>query len=173
MNIAGTAANGSTGTSADFALTAQVADFLFHEGQLLDDLELDSWLELFEPDARYLIPMGPKQAGTHLRIALVCDDRQRLEERAMRVIGGTSYSQNPPSRTVHQIGNVRVVMHDRDVVEVRSNQIIVELHHGDQRTFAAECEHVLRLTGEGYRISSKTIYLLNRDEPLGDLTFVL
>jgi 3-phenylpropionate/cinnamic acid dioxygenase small subunit len=165
---------GAIGSSPiDVVATAEVAAFLFHEGQLIDDLELEAWLDLFEPDATYTLPMGPKDAGTHLRVALVCDDRARLEERVMRVVSGSSYSQSPPSRTVHQIGNVSILRREGDEVDVRSNQIIVELRHGLQRVFAAECRHRLRRTEHGHRIISKTIYLLDRNEPMGDLTFVL
>jgi benzoate/toluate 1,2-dioxygenase beta subunit len=157
----------------DTALTAEVAAFLFHEAQLLDDLELDAWLELFEADAQYVLPMGPKSRGTNLHVALICDDYSHLEDRVMRITGGASYSQNPPSRTMHQIGNVSVVADHGDQIVVTSHQIIVELRRGAQRTFAADCSHELRRNTSGFRIVNKTMYLLNRDEPLGDLTFIL
>lgn len=171
-------ASGVTGghrpmTAADAASTADAAAFLFREAQLLDELELEAWLELFDADAVYTMPMGPKGAGTHLRLALVSDDRTRLAERVRRITSGDSYSQNPPSRTLHVVGNVVVVGRTDSELEVRSNQIVVELRHGAQRTFGVECVHRLRHGDDGYRIAAKTLLLLNRDEPLGDLTFIL
>src|SRR2546425_3537112 len=34
----------------------EVEDFLYKEGYLLDEWQLDEWLSLFTPDAQYVVP---------------------------------------------------------------------------------------------------------------------
>jgi 3-phenylpropionate/cinnamic acid dioxygenase small subunit len=81
------------------------------------------------------------------------------------------------------ITNVRVASDGEQRVAVVSNQIIHEIRIGDfrqvglgeQRSFVAKVEHDLVADGPDgdYRIAKKTIRLLSRGTPIGNLTFLL
>lgn len=83
---------------------------------------------------------------------------------------------------MHMVGNVEIVgPDDRGDTRVLCNQVIAELRSGGPlqvglnhtRLLAARCEYRLRHTADGWRISLKKMLLLNSDQPLYNLTFVL
>ena len=53
------------------------------------------------------------------------------------------------------------------------NLIIYEARVGQERSYAARCQHDLRLQDGGWRISLKKVVLVNGDSPLYNLTFLI
>lgn len=149
-----------------------VAEFLYHEAQLLDSRSFDAWLELFAPDATYSVPQEARADPVH-RVSLLHEDRSRLAERVMRLNSGFAYAQEPASRTVHLVGNVRVAGESQGLLEVSSNLMVTEARRGRQSLYAGEVDHRLRPTESGLSIVYKEIRLINSDFPLGNLTFLL
>lgn len=153
--------------------TADIAAFLYREAELLDARRLEEWLELYAEDATYWIPQGPDSDPVH-DVQLLLDDRRRLRERVLRLSSGHAYSQDPPSRTVHLIGNVRIAAERDDAVEVDSVQSITEVRRGRQAHYAGHVRHELVPAPEGdWLIRRKVIRLVNSDLPLGNVTFLL
>lgn len=160
--------------------TGQAANFLFHEGRLLDELRLEEWLDLFAPDSLYWLPIDDN-AGRR-DTALIYDGDIRRRERVFRLLKTPLPSQTPPSRTLHQISNVIVEPgDDENAATVLSNQVIVEVRTGDhtqrglgnQNIFAGHCVHDLVRHEDEWRIKTKTLTLLNRDTAVSNLTFML
>ncbi|MBB4661817.1 aromatic-ring-hydroxylating dioxygenase subunit beta [Conexibacter arvalis] len=162
--------------SQDPALLADVAAFLYHEAELLDALRLEEWLELYAEDAVYWIPQGP-DADPRVDVQLLLDDRTRLRERVLRLSSGFAYSQDPASRTIHLIGNVRIAG-DGEVeppaLDVRSVQQVTEVRRGRQLQYVGHFRHVLSPSGDGgWTIRRKEVRLANSDLPLGNVTFLI
>ncbi len=161
----------------------EAEEFLYRECRLLDTLALEEWLELFTEDGVYWLPIvegEPSEAAAS--ISIVYDDAERRSERVFRTLHTPVLDQNPRSRTMHLVGNVEVAGVDaRGDTRVLCNQVIAELRPGgplqvglnETRLLAARCEHRLRHTPEGWKISLKKLLLLNSDQPLYNLTFVL
>lgn len=161
----------------------QAEAWLYHEARLIDEHRLDEWLTLFTDDALYWLPIDDK-ARPGLTVALICDDALRRRERVYRLQETRAHAQEPMSRTLHVIANVEVEPAAGGEMVVRSNQIVYEIRAGDadyrqpglgeQRSFAARCEHRYRADGDGgWRIAMKKMVLLNRDVAIENLTFVL
>jgi p-cumate 2,3-dioxygenase beta subunit len=91
----------------------EVEDFLYQEAALLDDWKLKEWLALFAPEARYEVaPTGDPEAGTLSSaesLFLVADDRERLEQRVIRLQKPQAHAEYPHSRVRHLYSNVRIV----------------------------------------------------------------
>ncbi len=153
-------------------MSAEVADFLYHEAELLDDRRFDAWLELYTDDALYYVPQGdaPDPAS---EVQIAYDDKRRLVERVLRLSSGFAYSQDPPSRTVHLIGNVRVRDEAAGELDVASSLSVAEVRRGAQRVYYARVLHRLVRTPDGLRIRRKEIRLVNSDLPLGNVTFLI
>jgi 3-phenylpropionate/cinnamic acid dioxygenase small subunit len=161
----------------------EAEEFLYRECRLLDTLQLEDWLELFTEDGIYWLPIvegEPSEAAAS--ISIVYDDSERRGERVFRTLHTPVLDQNPRSRTMHMVGNVEIVGHDdRGDTRVLCNQVIAELRSGgplqvglnSTRLLAARCEYRLRHTADGWRISLKKMLLLNSDQPLYNLTFLL
>lgn len=156
----------------DAQLTAEVADFLYHEVGLLDARSFDEWVALFADDATYSIPVDQESDPIH-RVSIMHEDRRRLGERVLRLNSGFAYSQEPASRTVHLIGNVRVLGEADGVLEVATTMVVVEVRRGRQTVYGAEVDYRLRRGEEDFLIAGKEIRLANSELPLGNLTFLL
>jgi 3-phenylpropionate/cinnamic acid dioxygenase small subunit len=148
-----------------------VEEFLYHEAQLLDERRFDDWLALFTDDAVYWIPQGDDADAVH-RVSLAYDDRRRLRERVLRLESGFAHAQDPPSRTCHVVGNVRVRDADGEL-DVASSLIVAEVRRNAQTIYAGHVEHRLLPDGEGYRIRRKVVRLVNSDVPLGNVSFLI
>lgn len=172
----------ATPTAASSALPmtrTDAEDFLYREARLLDELRLDDWLALFTTDGLYWIPIDDAKPLEH-NLSIVYDTPLRREERVHHLMRTSFPSQSPRSRTMHIVSNVEVSPAPQET-RLRSNQVIYEIRGGDfrqtglgeLRTLVAAVEHVLRLEDGAIRIALKKIKLIDRDMPLGNLTFLI
>lgn len=158
---------------------AEAERFLYLEARLLDERRLDEWLLLFADDCLYWLPIA--EGDPALEPSIVHDDRARLEERVFRLNETRAYAQEPPSRTVRAISNVEVEPAVEGTIVVRSTLVLFEVRVGDAsqsglatpQILAGRCEHRLRRHDDGWRIVRKTVWLLTRDLPIGNVSFIV
>jgi 3-phenylpropionate/cinnamic acid dioxygenase small subunit len=150
----------------------EAEDFLYREARLLDDRRFEEWLTLFADDARYWMPPTEETDPLH-ETSIVYDDHATLTDRVERLRSPAAHSQAPPSRTRHFITNVEVEAADDETVTVYSNLIVYEARVGQERSYAASCQHRLRLQDGAWLITLKKVVLVNGDSPLYNLTFLI
>ena len=153
-------------SAADVESRSEVEAFLFHEAWLLDHGRLDEWLSLFTADATYWIPLEASQVDPLASVSIVYDDRALLEVRVRQFLHPRAHARVPAPRTVHQVGNVRVLAENDGQLRVGSTLVLIEYRHERQRTWGAQVEHRLRRTADGLRIAAKRIDLVNSDAEL-------
>lgn len=160
-------------------LTREEAEaFLIQEARLLDDGQLNEWLNLFSADGIYWLPMVDG-SDPEREPSLIYDTAKAREQRVYSLRHAAHYAQRPASRTVRFISNVEVNP-GADAVSVRSNLLLLEFRPGDrqqvglaqQRLLGARCEHRLRRE-DGWKILLKKVLLVDRDAPLLNLTFIV
>ncbi len=149
-------------------LQHRVEAFLFHEAELLDERRHEDWLVLFAPDIRYVMPLRTNRGRREVHAEFSSDsesayfdeDRGSLEMRIRKFSSGSNWAEDPPSRTRHLIGNIRVGALDGGEVAVRS-AFIVYRNRLERQTeiFAGERQDLLRADGEGFRIARRRILL--------------
>ncbi|HVQ93170.1 MAG TPA: aromatic-ring-hydroxylating dioxygenase subunit beta [Mycobacteriales bacterium] len=163
---------------------AEAEELLYREARLLDTVQLEEWLSLFTEDGLYWLPIedAAEPADAAGTVSIVYDDQARRAERVYRTLHTPVLDQNPRSRTVHMVGNVEVLdPDDRGDVRVLCNQVIGEIRSGGHRQvglnttrwFGARCEFRLRPGRDGWRISLKKTVLIDSDQPLYNLTFLI
>jgi len=157
----------------DVELRSEIEQFLYHEAWLLDHGRLDEWLELFTEDATYWVPLQPDQADPLSSSSIVYDDRRLLEVRVRQFQHPRAHARVPAPRTVHQVGNVRVVEAEGHDVRVGSTLVLVEYRRERQRVWGALVEHRLRRTAEGLRIAAKRVDLVNSEAELDGIVCIL
>src|SRR5215210_1683660 len=107
---------------------------LEREARLLDQLRYEDWLALLARECIYWVPSTPNAGDPRREIAVMFDDRRRLEDRVYRLRTGFAWSQAPASRTVRLITNVEVFATDNEAVHmVRSNFLITEFWGDETR----------------------------------------
>ena len=152
--------------AADVELRAEVEELLFREAALLDRGRLDEWLELYTDDATYWIPLQADQSDPLTASSIVYDDRRLMEARVRQFQHPRAHARVPAPRTVHQVGNVRVLEAEGRETRVGSTLVLVEYRRERQRVWGAVVEHRLRRTAEGLRIAAKRIDLVNSEAEL-------
>lgn len=162
-------------------LRTRLTDLVMLEASLLDGREFKAWLDLYTDDALYWVPgwSDDPTAG----IAVIYDRRDRMEERVFRLVDTSAYAQMPPSRTVHVISPLSGIgeigarsfraEYTMSVAEMRPGD---DLHVGlaDQQVFYGRCEIEAAEGPDGaLLLRRKVIKLLNREQPIYNLTFIL
>ncbi|HXG36932.1 MAG TPA: aromatic-ring-hydroxylating dioxygenase subunit beta [Dehalococcoidia bacterium] len=151
----------------------EIENFIFKEARLIDEGKFEEWLDLFAEETLYWAPCNRYDIDPSQEVSLIYDDRGRLNDRVWRLRSGLAYSQEPASRTRHLISNVEIVESSAEKVVVSSSFAIFELRKGIQRTYAGRFEHHLVPSDGSWKITFKKIDLLNNDEPIDNLTFLL
>lgn len=147
---------------------------LEREARLLDRRDFDVWLALFVPELIYWVPGTPHAGDPRREIAVMFDDRRRLEDRIYRLRTDFAWSQAPPSRTSRLVSNVEVFSCGRpDARMVRSNFLVSELWDKEIRSLAGWCGHQV-IEHEGrWLIAVKQVNLLECDQSIRNLSIVL
>jgi 3-phenylpropionate/cinnamic acid dioxygenase small subunit len=147
---------------------------LEREARYLDRLDYDRWLALLEPECAYWVPGTIDQGDPRGEIAVMFDDRRRLEDRIFRLRTGFAWSQAPSSRTTRQVTNVEAFRsHRADQRMVRSNLVIHEFWDGESRVLAGWVGYRLQETSQGWKISAKQINLLICDQCIRNPSIIL
>lgn len=154
-------------------LRQQVSAFLVHEADLMDQHRYDDWLELWASDGVYWVPCNEDDYDPRQHVSIIYDDHARLEERCFRLNSAGAHSQDPPSRLCRIIGNEVVTPSSAGSVQARANMILVEVRAGEKNIYGARLEYVLEPDRDSFKIRHKKVILLDNDEPLGNLTFLL
>jgi benzoate/toluate 1,2-dioxygenase beta subunit len=152
---------------------AKVERFLYREARLMDENAYDEWLSLWTDDALYWVPCNRDDSDPTREISAVYDDRARLQGRIDRLKSGVAFAQEPKSRMRRLISNIEIEEAPNGDLIVRSNFILVELRRSKQDVFAGRTIHRLRPEGDGLRISHKKVLLVNNDEVIDNLTFLV
>ena len=117
-------------------LLREVESFLVYDSELLDAWRLEEWLELFTPDARYLVPTTDRPDGDPRDdLFFVRDDYFLLSERVRSITNGTAWAEAPRSTTHRMIGNVRALERDDGVIEVKANLLVHRSSAGVLNTY--------------------------------------
>jgi 3-phenylpropionate/cinnamic acid dioxygenase small subunit len=154
------------------SLRERVEEFLCFEAKLLDEHRYEEWLALWTEDALYWVPCNTDDADPALQTMIIYDNHARLSERIYRLTSEAAWAQQPRSRTLRLISNLVVRQNENDY-SVESNCLIAELRRSRQDLFAARMLHTLRPAGDSFRIVLKKVLLLNNDEAIDNLTFLV
>ena len=171
------------GAEAGGLTVPEAEQILFREARLLDEHRYEEWQALFTDDAKYWLPISRdgEEPDPAAGVSIIYDDAERIDERVYRTLHTPVLDQNPRSRTVHLVSNVEVDEQPGEDVRVRCNQLIGELRPGgpgqaglnEQRFLLGRCEYRLRRVDGEWRISLKKVALLNADQPIYNLTFIV
>ncbi len=146
-----------------------VQSFLFREARLLDERRFDEWVDLFDPEGRYWVPMAWQQPNPEEHVSLFWEDVELLRLRAKRLQHKRTTSQWPPSRTCHQVGNIEIERAANGEVWTRSSLACAEYRRNEQRIFMGFVRHHLLAQSDTFRIKLKRVDLLNCDADIGHL----
>jgi 3-phenylpropionate/cinnamic acid dioxygenase small subunit len=150
-----------------------VEAFLFEEADAADRHAYREWLALWAEDGCYWLPCNDDDADPATHVALIYETYAGLEDRVRRLSTGYAHTQSPATRLVRVIGNIRVAGIDNGLVEAKSVFNLTAFRRNVMETFAARVVHHLRPAGDSFRIVRKTVYLVNNDGYMNNMTFLI
>jgi 3-phenylpropionate/cinnamic acid dioxygenase small subunit len=146
--------------------------FLFHEARLMDAHRLDEWLALWADDATYWVPCNDDDIDPLRNVSVIYDRRWQLLNRIQR-IKETLWLKEQAPRLRRIVGNIEVESSSAEEIVVGSNFILAQLHHHRQTIWAGNTTHKLIPDRDRFRIRYKKVVLINNDEPLPNLLFLI
>ena len=151
----------------------QVEQFIYTEAQLMDEHRYDEWLALWADDVLYWVPSGRDELDPKREISLIYDDRVRLQVRITRLKSGFAHAQEPKSRMRRVVSNIVINEEESGEISAQSNFLLAELRRGKQDIFAGRSIHRLRPYTGSFKLVSKKVLLVNNNEPIDNLTFLI
>ena len=123
---------------------------------------------MYTPECIYWVPSTPNAGDPRREIAIMFDDRRRLEDRVYRLRTGFAWSQAPASRTVRLITNVEVFATANDDARMlRSNFLISEFWGDETRAIdAAGPAIACARRRAGWKIQAKQVNLIDCDQSI-------
>jgi benzoate/toluate 1,2-dioxygenase beta subunit len=147
--------------------------FLYLEARLMDTHAYDEWYALWTEDAHYWIPCNDDDHDVNLHISIVNENQRGLVNRIKRLQSGAAWAQDPPSRLSRVVGNVEHEPLGDDECVVRSTFQVIASRRGTLELVAGRNTHRLRRIDDGLRLVSKKVVLVDNDEVMGNLTFLI
>jgi PAH dioxygenase small subunit len=159
---------------------SEVSRFLVREAALLDSGQLDAWLEIMDPDVRYLMPVRSVRYGSadsefsatsfHLNETLYT-----LKMRVARLHTKYAWSEDPPTHYRHFVSNIDVGTTTGDVTAVESNVLLYRGRSGEAAAdfmTAKRCDELKRCP-EGLRLLKRQVLTDQTVWPISALTTFL
>jgi benzoate/toluate 1,2-dioxygenase subunit beta len=151
---------------------AAVEQFLYLEARLQDEHRYSDWEALWaDADTLYWVP-AREDADPARDISYIYDNRARLASRVRQLNTGVRHAQTPKSRLRRLISNIEISQ-GQDGIEVESNFILMESRRGQLTTWAGRTTHLLESNGVDFRIRKKTVLLINCEDAIDNLAFLV
>ena len=152
----------------------EVTDFVYREARLADEARYNDWEALWTDDGVYWVPRADgHDPNTH--VSHIYDNRTRIATRVRQLATGYRFSQEPASPMRRLLSNVEVSRLD-DGYEVGSNfmlmETVVQSTH-EMRVWAGRTTHRLRRVDGQLRLAYKKVVLVNGDEAIPTLSFLI
>ncbi|MDR5856185.1 aromatic-ring-hydroxylating dioxygenase subunit beta [Caballeronia sp. LZ062] len=152
---------------------ARAIEFIWREAELLDRRDYRAWLELWDPDGIYVVPIDPDTTDYEATLNYAFDDQHMRELRVQRMTSGYSASASDAARTVRTVSRFTRSSDSADLMEVKSSQIIIAYKRGVSTIFAADLTHKIRMANGQPTLVEKVIRLINSTEALNAIGFLL
>lgn len=151
-----------------------VERFLYREARLMDEHRYADWLALWiEGEACYWVPCNEDDIDPRHEVSIIYDDRDRLVQRIERLISGSVLAQDPKPRMRRLVSNIEIIKEKGTELTIESNFILTVAKRDTQQIWAGRSIHELRRDGESFRIARKKVLLVNADQEMPLLQFLI
>lgn len=154
------------------AALREAEQFIYMEARLADEHRYDAWEALWTDDGVYWVPGGDDGDPTQ-RLSIIYDNRARISTRVKQLNSGKRHSQNPPSRLRRLIANVELLGDSGEELVAGANFLVVESRERGTALWGGRSEYRLRRTSDGLRMAAKKVTLVDADQPLYTLAFLI
>jgi 3-phenylpropionate/cinnamic acid dioxygenase small subunit len=151
----------------------QAIAFIWQEAELLDRKDYAAWNQLWSEDGYYIVPIDPDTTDYASQLNYVYDDARMRQLRMERFTSGYSMSAADSATTVRTVSRFTLAKSEGDEIEVHSAQILAAYKRGTTTLFAGNLTHRIRMTAEGPKLLQKVVRLVNSQDALNALGYLL
>lgn len=151
----------------------EAAEFIWLEADLLDRYDYKPWLKMWTEGGLYVIPIERDVADHANALNIAYDDAEMREARVKRLRSGFSMSSAPAARTARTASRFVRTGETMDSLEVRCAQHIVEYKFERTRILATDVTFRLVRRDDGLAIDFKEIRLINSDDFVWGIGYLL
>ncbi|MGC9670713.1 aromatic-ring-hydroxylating dioxygenase subunit beta [Planosporangium sp. 12N6] len=151
----------------------EIEQFLYREARLADEHDYDGWEALWTDDALYWVPAGGADIDPQQKMSVIYDNRSRIATRLKQLKTGKRYSQSPPSNMRRIVSNVEVLGVEGTDTVVGANFILVESRDRGTTLWAGRTTYRVRRTDDGIRLAYKKVVLIDNEQALSTLSFLI
>jgi 3-phenylpropionate/cinnamic acid dioxygenase small subunit len=171
---------------AQLLLEREVANFLYHEAEVLDERRYEEWLDLLADDVRYWMPIRRNVKLGELEreftregqdVNWFDEGKDTLTRRVQQILTGVHWAEEPLSRLCHMVSNVQLLGAEPSVLEparvtVKSRFLIYRNRvETETDILVGKREDTLRRVDGGWKISRRKIVLDQNVLMTKNLTF--
>ncbi len=166
---------GRTERSIDSIGRPEVEDFLYLEADLIDQWDMDGWLELYTEGARYFVPTTDLPSADPKKDLVYIDhDYARIKALAKRLKSSKAYREYPYSNVRHLITNVRLLGVEEESLHVSANFVVWRFRNEDTDHYVGRYDYWLKLVDGELKIQSKQAILSHHTlRPAGAISIIL
>jgi len=147
-------------------LQQEVEQLLYRQAELLDAKQWQAWMDLFDVQGVYWMPVQPEQTEWQGSPSIFAEDKLMMEIRMGRVKHPNAWSQAPMWETNHLVSHVAIEAADNQTMQVRSRFHMMELRRDSVRHFGGSYRHSLVRDASGaLRIRLQRVDLFNGQAP--------
>ena len=156
----------------------RVEQFLYREARLADEGDYDAWEALWTDDALYWVPIGGEGGDPDQQMSVIYDNRRRISTRLKQLRTGKRYAQAPRSNLRRVLSNIEFLggrnNPEGDVdLEVAANFLIIESRSRGTHLWGGRTTYRLRRRGDDLLLVYKRVVLVDNDQPLPTLGFLI
>ncbi len=159
---------------AQLLLERDVANFLYHEAEVLDERRYEEWLDLLADDVRYWMPIRRNVKLGELEreftregqdVNWFDEGKDTLTRRVQQILTGVHWAEEPLSRLCHMVSNVQLLRAEPSVLEPAhvtvKSRFLVYRNRVETETdiLVGKREDTLRRVDGGWKISRRKIVL--------------
>lgn len=153
--------------------SGEIRAFLYREARFMDEHRYDEWLALWARDCLYWVPSTHEQQESDRVASIIFDRRQRLEDRIARLKGGDVLAQDPKPKMRRVLSNIEIASESEGEVTTLSNFVLVHVRHEDQSIWCGQSTHMLRRAKGTFEIMKKKVLLVNSEQAMRALQFLI
>jgi 3-phenylpropionate/cinnamic acid dioxygenase small subunit len=155
-----------------------VEQFLYREARLADEGDYDAWEALWTDDALYWVPVGGEGVDPQQHMSVIYDNRNRISTRLKQLRTGKRYAQAPASNLRRLLSNIEFLGGRQNPdggvdLEVGANFLVIESRSRGVRLWGGRTTYRLRRQGDDLLLAYKKVVLVDNDQPLPTLGFLI
>jgi 3-phenylpropionate/cinnamic acid dioxygenase small subunit len=160
-------------TAEQRATLEEVTQFIYREARLQDEHQYDAWESLWTDDGVYWVPANGDDIDPEQKMSILYDNRSRIALRVRQYHTGKRFSQTPQSRLRRLVSNVEIFSDDGKEICAAANALVFESQTRGDTLWASRNEYTLRREGGRLRMALKKVMLVNNQQALYTMAFLI